>query len=90
MEEMLKEIELAYASGLYRLALFSVLTLPDICGALRSSNGEADSKKYSDWYDEFVRPKYQVLSGKEAYQYRSSALHQGKAAPQGSQYKDYE
>lgn len=90
MEGMLHEIQVAYKNGLYRLALFSVLTLPDICGALRSSDGEADSKKYTDWYEEFVLSKYPVLSATEAYQYRCSALHQGKSEPRRSENKDYE
>jgi hypothetical protein len=49
VEEMIRQIRAASAAGLYYLALFGALTLPDICGALTASDGKATKSKYTAW-----------------------------------------
>ncbi|EQD56665.1 hypothetical protein B1A_11430, partial [mine drainage metagenome] len=51
METILQEIERALDAHLYYLAVAMVLTLPDICAALASADGESSGQRYRDWYD---------------------------------------
>lgn len=83
MRELINQVKEALDSGLYYLALYVALTLPDILGALQSSNGWATSEKYKEWFDEYVAPKYTVrgestLDGEICYDLRCSILHQGQ------------
>jgi hypothetical protein len=55
MEDILRQIEATNEAGYYYVALFSVLTLPDICAALESINGETTGDRYADWYDRICR-----------------------------------
>src|SRR5438132_8002722 len=86
MRELLQQIERATAAGnLYYVALLTALSVPDICGALESEDGEATRTKYIAWFDRWVASKYVVrgapsLTGEVCYYYRCSALHQGRAA----------
>ncbi len=85
MRDLFQQIERAAAANLYYVALLAGLSLPDICGAMESDNGEANRKKYIAWFDRWVAPKYMVrgassLSGEVCYYYRCSSLHQGRAA----------
>lgn len=41
MQDIIQQIRNANHMGTYYVALFSALTLPDICAALESENGEA-------------------------------------------------
>lgn len=80
MNELLQQIEASYKTGQLYLALFSTLTLPDICGAISSDNGMATGQKYKDWFDKFVSHKYRgMFDGSNCYAFRCAALHQGKA-----------
>lgn len=76
----LEQIEACLREKLYLPALASVLSLPDICAALESDNGEASGAKYQKWYDEYAR-KYcsQQMTAKQAYQFRCKMLHQGSS-----------
>jgi len=92
MEDLLKEIREASKKGYYYLALFGSLTLPDICGAISSSDGLAKSWKYRDWFDKYVSYKYKVngeiwLTGHDCYYFRCSLLHQGSTQKIDSRYK---
>lgn len=85
MEELLSEVEKASQSGFAYVALFTALTLPDICGSMESENGRATGERYKAWFDEWVAPKYQTnnslrptLSGDTCYAYRCGLLHQGR------------
>ena len=73
-------------ANLYYLSLFVTLSMPDICGAIESKNGEASGKKYEDWFNQYVAPKYNgVLSGADCYMFRCSLLHQGRSQhPKGN------
>ena len=85
MRDLIQQIDRAMAANLYYVALLAALSLPDICGAMESDDGEATRKKFIVWFDRWVGPRYVVgdapsLTGEVCYYYRCSALHQGRAA----------
>ncbi len=84
MDELIAQIRLASANGLYYLALLGALTLPDICGALGSENGRASPSKYKDWVRRNV-PE-QADEAEDLYLLRCSLLHQGRAMPSGGHF----
>src|SRR3989304_6733920 len=78
MKDILEQIRGASDRGLYYVALFSALAIPDICGALESADGQGSGAKYVGWFDRHVAPRYHgFLSGEDAYRFRGSMLHQG-------------
>lgn len=80
MEELIREIQAAHASGLYYLALSSALTLPDICAALGTTNGETSRKRYEEWYrSNVVPPQFADLTAEECYEFRCNVLHQASS-----------
>lgn len=81
MEEIIRQIRVASASGLYYLALFGALALPDICGALDSDDGRASRSKYKAWFRNHV-PEY-AGEADAIYGVRCSLLHQGRSLPHG-------
>jgi hypothetical protein len=82
--ELITQVRAAAEHGLYYVALFGVLALPDICGALGSENGRASGAKYRDWLSRYVSD-YADHAG-EIYGLRCSILHQGQAVPDGSSF----
>jgi hypothetical protein len=48
MEELIRQIREANSAGLYYLALFAAIALPDICGALEAADGRANDDRYKD------------------------------------------
>lgn len=88
MEFLLKEIEYALNNGLYFMALQSTLTLPDICGALQSSDGMATKNDYITWYDTYAKESSSnAISGQDCYYFRCSCIHQGTSQNPRSSYK---
>jgi hypothetical protein len=82
MDRLFQEITIAAENGLFYLALFGALALPDICGGMESADGQANEKKYTDWFDKWVAPKYNgMVSGQDCYGFRCSMLHQARARP---------
>jgi hypothetical protein len=79
MNELIAQIRAAAEAGLYYLALFGALTLPDICGALDSKEGTASGSKYKDWIRRNV-PE-QASEADLIWGLRCSLLHQGRALP---------
>jgi hypothetical protein len=69
--------EVLQNSRLYYAALFISLTLPDICGAIGSENGEASRQKYINWYNKYASDSCKFLTGEDCYLIRCSILHQG-------------
>lgn len=82
VDELIAQIRVASEAGLHYLALFGVLALPDICGALASDDGTTTRSKYKDWLRDNV-PE-QAGDVDEIYGLRCSLLHQGRALPHGS------
>ena len=58
MRTLIDQIENSLGSGAYYLSLFGALAIPGIAGALSSENGEASGKKYAEWHEEWVRPRF--------------------------------
>ncbi len=87
MKELLFQLQHSLDQDHYYLCLFVALTIPDICGAISSDNGEANGQKYRDWYTQYVYPTFNTLTAEECYHYRCTALHQGKSIPNKN--KDY-
>ncbi|KAF0134743.1 MAG: hypothetical protein FD145_460 [Candidatus Saganbacteria bacterium] len=87
MKNILNQIQKGLETNLYYLSLFVSLSMPDICGAIESQNGEASGKKYADWFDKYVAPKYNgFLSGDDCYKFRCSLIHQGSSQHPKSNY----
>jgi hypothetical protein len=82
MEEIIRQVRAASVAGLFYLALFGALTLPDICGALAAKDGKASGSKYVAWLRDNV-PE-QAGDAAEIYGLRCSLLHQGRTLPHGS------
>lgn len=78
MQDIIHQVRSASGGGLYYVALFSALALPDICGALESANGQASKNNYVAWFNAHVAPSYDgFLDGENCYYFRCSILHQG-------------
>jgi len=58
MRALIEQVESSLDSGLYYLSLFGALAIPDIAGALSSEDGEASGKKYAEWYEVWIRPRF--------------------------------
>lgn len=84
MDEMIRQIRAASDVGLFYLALFGALTLPDICGALASSDGKATGPKYKSWLRAYV--PQQAGNADMIYGLRCSLLHQGRMLPHGGHF----
>lgn len=76
-----KEIEKARDSGCFLAELALALTIPSVCSRYGLDDemlkSQRESKRYPDWYDKYVYPKYDFLTGKECYAVRCAILHNG-------------
>jgi hypothetical protein len=86
MEVILREIERALDAGLYYLAVASALTLPDICSALESPDGETSKAKYRAWFDTWLQATYPQISSLDIYSLRCGVVHQGTSEHARMQY----
>jgi len=87
MRDLLGQVEAGLQANLYYLSIFAALSIPDICAALSSPDGQTSGAKYADWFDQYVAPKYHGrLDGQTCYQFRCSLLHQGTTQHPKSQY----
>ncbi len=78
MKAITSEIERALSAGLYYLALAMSLSLPDICAALESPDGETSGQRYKRWCDVWFLPCYPELTSLDLYSLRCGVLHQGR------------
>jgi hypothetical protein len=89
--DLLEQTRVALEAGAFMPALMTTLTVPDICGALGSSNGRASGSKYCSWLVAWFELNAgttfaQAMDSNEAadlYAFRCSLLHQGSARPDG-------
>lgn len=68
-------------------ALAFALALPDICGGLHQPSEQSSKKRFVDWYDQFVTPRFQevfsegvgnlLLRGSDCYALGCAYLHNG-------------
>ena len=86
MEAITKEIENAIAAGLYYLAIVTALSLPDVCSALESDDGQTSGAKYKAWYDAWMAARYPEMTSLDLYSLRCGVLHQGRLGHSRMQY----
>jgi len=82
IEKLPEQILQGLEQNLYQLSLFTVLTLPDIGGAIDSGSSENNGKRYKKWFKKYARPKFNHFSRKTfsadtCWKIRCSLLHQG-------------
>jgi hypothetical protein len=91
MKDFFNEIRSGLKHELYYLVLFSSLSIPDICGAISSSDGEATTQKYKEWFTTYY-PKKRTLGDLEidtcitadiCWDIRCSIFHRGSSRPKG-------
>ncbi len=87
MEVLIEQIRKGLDNHLYLLCLNSALTLPDICGAMQRTNGEASGQSYRDWFKQYVEPNFDFLTAGECYDFRCRMLHQARSTPKLSKGK---
>jgi hypothetical protein len=80
-DDILQQAEAALRARLYLPALFTTLTLPDICAAIDSVNGETCGDRYEAWVDTYL-PDYESA---ELWKLRCRLLHQGTAILRSAQ-----
>jgi hypothetical protein len=57
VRDYLDQVDLVASDGRFHyLALSAVLTVPDICSALESPDGEANGARYKAWVNQHVAP----------------------------------
>jgi len=88
MIDLVNELKQCFSNKLYRIALNTALTIPDVCSALQSPSGKTKDNKYIAWFNKYVSPKYGLpVSGESIYKLRCASLHQGKL---NHDYPDFE
>ena len=86
MDMILQEIERALNAGFYYLAVVMALTLPDICAALASPNGDTDPRKYKNWYTKNLAGRFQMVTADDIWSLRNGVLHQGRCGHPNMQF----
>ena len=76
MNTILDEIRRAHKANLCYLAVTSSLSLPDLCCALASPDGETNRDKYKAWCREWLKPPF-PLTDMDMWKLRSGVVHQG-------------
>lgn len=98
VDRIVQDIRGALEHNLFFVALNSALTLPDICGKAAYPDEKCSSKRYVDWYDEYIglyekapipngQEKMPYLSGRIIYSLRCSMLHAGEPNVNGNSVK---
>ena len=70
------EIESCVYNRCYWALLHLIIIIPDICGALEPSNGEANSHRHKEWCKRYIADA--VMSEVEWWGIRCILLHQGR------------
>jgi hypothetical protein len=86
METILREIDRALDAGLYYLAIAMALTVPDVCAALESPDGETSGPKYKAWYNANLASRYPNITDADCWSLRCGVLHQGRCGHPNMQY----
>ncbi|HBI17990.1 MAG TPA: hypothetical protein DDY79_01425 [Brevundimonas sp.] len=82
MEFPLREIQGAYAAGLFWSAISLSLTLPDICSAAETAGDEAKfwktQKRYVAWCEKWVGDAFGDLTSEDLWALRGGVIHRGQ------------
>src|SRR5215831_18001792 len=74
-----QDAERCFNSKAFWCLLHVSVSLPDLCAALESSDGNATPQRYKNWCKKyFTQPAF---NGNERYKMRCKVLHQGRARP---------
>lgn len=80
VRDLLRQIDQTADAGLFYVALYAALSVPDVCAALSAEDGKACGPRYKAWCDTWLAPRYNGnLSGETCWHYRCGVLHQHRA-----------
>ena len=80
LRSCLKKLKKSLNNKYYYVTIMACLAIPDICGAIGSEDGIANSNKYKAWFDKYVSLHYSSeikFTGELCYYLRCVMLHQG-------------
>ncbi len=78
MENYINSVRKAVGDNNLYVALFTVLSFPDICASIDAEDGKTNRIKYAEWYENHINEKYlEHISGVDCYVLRCAILHQG-------------
>ena len=85
VERLSEQIIKGLDAGLYHLAFYVALTLPDIAGAIDDGTKAKNGDRYKKWFDSYAaeyfswnwQPESWTLTGDECWRLRCGILHQG-------------
>lgn len=89
IEVITGEIERALSHQFYYLALIGALTLPELCAALETTDGNTSGKNaalYTKWCDAWLTA-YPDVAGSDIYALRCGVVHEGRLGNGKSKYK---
>lgn len=89
LNKFIEDFESTVVNQKYYSAMALGLALPDICSKLQYPDETSTGKRYIDWYDQYMKSKYQsilgtdtelttFLTGNDFYALRCSFLHHGE------------
>lgn len=81
LETILADIQKALDARLWYVAIAVALSIPDICSLLErndETDGWSKKEKYAAWFDQYVAPKFDSLTGNDCYCLRGGVLHKGR------------
>lgn len=84
MEMILREIERANQAGLHYLAVAMALTVPDICAALESPDGQTSGTRFKAWYNANLANRYPNITDNDFWSLRCGVIHQGRYGRHGN------
>lgn len=88
MQKIIGSIEKALHDKNWYAALILSLILPDICAKIEGNNN-ISSKRYSDWFDKYLKKKYDgFLSGNDCYALRCCLVHEASGVIEKQHSKD--
>ena len=87
MEIIIKSLNKAINNNNWYVALFTALSLPDICGKIEDPK-KSSTQRYKEWFDKYLAKKYKkeigtkkqehvFLSADDCYALRCAYLHEG-------------
>jgi hypothetical protein len=77
LQQLLAQTQAAANGGLYTLALFGAIAVPDICGGLESPPGTGNGARYTAWFDRNLGALYASCraTGADFWRFRCSLSH---------------
>jgi hypothetical protein len=89
MQPIFDEIETAISHGLFWLALTSALSIPGMCSALEADDHWSGQTEYKNWFDRYLKKRFQYLTADDCYGLRCGIVHKGTVGikPRGKPYR---